>query len=73
MHSEVGRTAPAPAPIGAVMGPFGNPDGSRAALQDVLSQFVDFEDTPSHAALATPADDLSARVLVGKMGAGKTV
>jgi hypothetical protein len=73
MHSEAGRTAQAPTPIGAVMGPFGNPDGSRAALQDVLSQFVDFEDIPSHAALATPADDLSARVLVGKMGAGKTV
>jgi hypothetical protein len=73
MHSEVGRAAQAPTPIGAVMGPFGNPDGSRAALQDVLSHFVDFEDAPSHAALATPADDLSARVLVGKMGAGKTV
>jgi hypothetical protein len=73
MDSEAGRTAVAPTPISAVMGPFGNPDGSRAALQDVLSQFVDFEDTPSHAALATPADDLSARVLVGKMGAGKTV
>ena len=73
MHSEVGSTAAASTPSGAVMGPFGNPDGSRAALQDVLSQFVDFENIPSHAALATPADDLSARVLVGKMGAGKTV
>src|ERR687884_1348680 len=73
MHSEAGRTAQAPTPIGTVMGPFGNPDGSRATLHDVLSHFVDFEDIPSHAALATPADDLSARVLVGKMGAGKTV
>jgi hypothetical protein len=73
MHSEVGSAAAASTPSGAVMGPFGNPDGSRAALQDVLSQFVDFENVPSHAALATPADDLSARVLVGKMGAGKTV
>ena len=73
MDSKVVGTAPAPTPISAVMGPFGNPDGSRAALQDVLSQFVDFEDAPSHAALATRADDLSARVLVGKMGAGKTV
>ena len=73
MHSEVGSTAAASTPTGAVIGPFGTPDGSRAALQDVLSQFVDFENVPSHAALATPADDLSARVLVGKMGAGKTV
>jgi hypothetical protein len=73
MHSEVGETARPATPIGAVMGPFGNPDGSRAALHDVLSQFVDFEHVPSHPALATPADDLSARVLVGKMGAGKTV
>ena len=73
MHSEVGEAARPSTPIGAVMGPFGNPDGSRAALHDVLSQFVDFEHVPSHPALATPADDLSARVLVGKMGAGKTV
>src|SRR3954468_14944424 len=73
MDSAVGQTAEAPQPISSAMGPFGNPDGSRPALQDVLSQFVDFEDAPSHAALATPADDLSARVLVGKMGAGKTV
>jgi hypothetical protein len=73
MDSAVGQTAEAPQPISSAMGPFGNPDGSRAALQDVLSDFVDFEDAPSHAALATPADDLSARVIVGKMGAGKTV
>jgi len=51
-------------------GPFGNPDGARADIADVLANFVDFT---RFGALSTAASDAGARVLVGKLGAGKTV
>jgi hypothetical protein len=52
--------------------PFGNPDGSRADIGDLLREFVDFNDA-SFGGLATAASDRRARVLVGKTGTGKTV
>jgi hypothetical protein len=55
------------------IGPFGNPDGSRADLDDVLGEFVDFGGDPAFGALATPAADSSVRIIVGSLGAGKTV
>lgn len=55
------------------VGPFGNPDGSRADLDEVLEQFVDFRGNPAFGALATKASDATVRVIVGRMGAGKTV
>ena len=55
------------------MGPFGNPDGSRADLEDVISEFVDFGGNPAFGHLATRANDSKVRVIVGKLGAGKTV
>ena len=55
------------------MGPFGNPDGSRAPIENVLEDFVDFHGNPAFGALATPADDATSRVIVGRLGAGKTV
>ena len=55
------------------VGPFGNPDGSRADLEDVLSEFVDFGADPAYGHLATRANDSMVRVIVGKLGAGKTV
>jgi hypothetical protein len=54
-------------------GPFGNPDGSRAPIENVLSDFVDFHGNPAFGALAAPANDATARVIVGRLGAGKTV
>jgi ABC-type phosphate/phosphonate transport system ATPase subunit len=54
-------------------GPFGNPDGSRADLDEVLDNFVDFRGNPVFGALATRANDATAQVIVGRMGAGKTV
>jgi hypothetical protein len=59
--------------LGDAMGPFGNPDGSRAQIERVLGDFVDFGGDPSFGALATRADDSMVRVIVGKLGAGKTV
>lgn len=56
-----------------VVGPFGNPDGSRADLDDVVGEFVDFGGDPAFGALATPAADSTVRVIVGSLGAGKTV
>jgi hypothetical protein len=53
------------------VGPFGNPDGSRADIEDVISEFVDFN--PAYGHLATRANDSMVRVIVGKLGAGKTV
>ncbi|SFT33439.1 hypothetical protein SAMN05660657_00135 [Geodermatophilus amargosae] len=55
------------------VGPFGNPDGARAQIEDLLSSFVDFSGAPAFGDLATRAGDASARVIVGKLGAGKTV
>jgi hypothetical protein len=55
------------------VGPFGNPDGSRADIEDVLVDFVDFGGNPAFGHLATRANDSMVRVIVGKLGAGKTV
>ena len=55
------------------VGPFGNPDGSRADIEDVLSEFVDFGGDPAYGHLATRANDSMVRVIVGKLGSGKTV
>jgi len=55
------------------VGPFGNPDGSRADIEDVISEFVDFGGEPAYGHLATRANDSMVRVIVGKLGAGKTV
>jgi Protein tyrosine and serine/threonine kinase len=55
------------------VGPFGNPDGSRADIADVISEFVDFGGDPAYGHLATRANDSMVRVIVGKLGAGKTV
>jgi hypothetical protein len=55
------------------VGPFGNPDGSRADIEDVISEFVDFGGDPAFGDLATRANDSMVRVIVGKLGAGKTV
>jgi hypothetical protein len=55
------------------VGPFGNPDGSRADIEDVLHDFVDFGGDPAYGGLATRANDSKVRVIVGKLGAGKTV
>jgi hypothetical protein len=55
------------------VGPFGNPDGSRADIEDLNSEFVDFGGDPAFGHLATRANDSMVRVIVGKLGAGKTV
>jgi hypothetical protein len=55
------------------VGPFGNPDGSRADIEDVIKEFVDFGGNPVYGHLATRANDSMVRVIVGKLGAGKTV
>jgi hypothetical protein len=55
------------------LGPFGNPDGSRAQIERLIGDFVDFGGDQSFGALATRADDSMVRVIVGKLGAGKTV
>ncbi len=53
--------------------PFGNPDGSRAELEDVLRTFVSFSSEGEWGGLAVKKNDLSARIIVGRKGAGKTV
>src|SRR4051794_24461716 len=53
--------------------PFGTPDGANANLQSLLDNFVEFKDRGPDDALAAPAEDHSTRVVVGKMGVGKTV
>lgn len=53
--------------------PFGNPDGSRAELDDLIGGFVDFDDESVWGGLALKDSDSSARVLVGRKGSGKTL
>lgn len=53
--------------------PFGTPDGANANLQDLLEDFVVFSDRLPDDALAASPTDHSTRVIVGKMGVGKTV
>ena len=55
------------------VGPFGNPDGSRADIEDLISEFVDFGGDPAFGHLATRANDSMVRIIVGRLGAGKTV
>jgi hypothetical protein len=51
--------------------PFGNPDGARAELDGANDGFVQFGS--GWGGLSTRSDDLSARVLVGRKGSGKTL
>ena len=51
---------------------FGNPDGSRTEITDMMSEFVVFEKKYFSSGVASP-DDLKTRVIVGAKGAGKTV
>jgi hypothetical protein len=53
--------------------PFGNPDGARADIREVLHGFVGLHDEAFQSALGDPAEDLSARLIVGRLGAGKTM
>jgi hypothetical protein len=55
------------------VGPFGNPEGSRADIEDLISEFVDFGGNPAYGHLATRANDSMVRIIVGKLGADKTV
>ena len=51
---------------------FGNPDGSRTSIDDMMAQFVDFDERFFASGVATN-DDLKTRVIVGAKGSGKTV
>ena len=53
--------------------PFGDPDGSRANLSDILDEFVAFQDESVWGGIAMEGDDFSARVIAGRKGSGKTV
>src|SRR5262245_55860329 len=53
--------------------PFGNPDGSRSDIHEVVDNLIVFEDLPVTGGLGIRADDLSQRVIVGAKGSGKTV
>jgi hypothetical protein len=53
--------------------PFGDPDGARAELIDIMDGFVGFSGKAGWGGIATDSDDRSVRVIVGKKGAGKTI
>jgi hypothetical protein len=53
--------------------PFGNPDGARSSLQDLLDEFVPLDGAMFGPGLGTKAEDLGVRVIVGAKGSGKTV
>jgi hypothetical protein len=51
--------------------PFGTPDGARANLDEIMEGFVGIDDEAAD--LGDPGEDLSARIIVGRMGSGKTL
>ncbi len=53
--------------------PFGNPDGSRASIFEIQKDFVTFGGSSVWGGLATKSEDLTARVIVGRKGSGKTI
>jgi hypothetical protein len=66
----VSDTSPAP-PRANKKHPFGTPDGARADLEEIMEGFVGIEDEAAD--LGDPGEDLSARIIVGRMGSGKTL
>lgn len=53
--------------------PFGDPDGARAELIDIMQGFVGFSGISSWGGIATDPSDRSIRVIIGKKGSGKTI
>ncbi len=53
--------------------PFGNPDGSRSSLNEILEDFVEFDRLKFGPGLGLMSDELDVRVIVGAKGSGKTV
>lgn len=51
---------------------FGNPDGSRTEIADMMSEFIVFDKKYFSSGVASP-DDMKTRVIVGAKGSGKTV
>ena len=51
---------------------FGNPDGSRTEINDMMANFVDFDERIFSSGIATN-DDFKTRVISGAKGSGKTV
>ena len=54
-------------------GPFGDTDGSRADIHDLLQGFVGFSGSAAYGSLRVGNHELRARVVVGGKGAGKSV
>lgn len=52
--------------------PFGDPDGSRTDIDDVMRGFVGFDEHPVFGGLAVSNTEAATRVLVGRKGAGKS-
>ena len=51
---------------------FGNPDGSRTEIDDMMAQFVDFDERFFPSGISTN-EDYKTRVISGSKGSGKTV
>lgn len=51
---------------------FGNPDGSRTEITDMMSEFIVFDKKYFSSGVAS-TDDMKTRVIVGAKGSGKTV
>lgn len=51
---------------------FGNPDGSRTEITNMMEEFIVFDKKYFSSGVATP-NDMKTRVIVGAKGSGKTV
>ena len=56
-----------------ISAPFGNPDGARASITQMNDGFIPFLNSAIWGGIATRKDDFTARVIVGRKGAGKTI
>ena len=57
----------------ASFGPFGDSDGTRADIKEIINGFISFSEFSGFSGLAFNEDDKYKRIIVGKKGSGKTI
>jgi len=54
-------------------GPFGDSDGTRAQIKEIVNGFINFQEFKGFSGLAFEESDRIKRIIIGKKGSGKTI